>query len=96
MTEIELDFLRECLVIDGTVRKSLSELLEHPYFDPDFKSKFEEEFPQLIRNDKIYSEELSKVEHLTKDGRTEIPTFEIFTDSEMEEDSDDDDGSSGG
>jgi hypothetical protein len=50
----------------------------------------------LIRNDKIYSEELSKVEHLTKDVRTEIPTFEIFTDSEMEEDSDDDDGSSGG
>lgn len=33
MTEIELDFLRECLVIDGTVRKSLTELLEHPYFD---------------------------------------------------------------
>lgn len=33
MTEIELDFLRECLVIDGTVRKSLAELLEHPYFD---------------------------------------------------------------
>lgn len=50
----------------------------------------------MIRNDKIYSEDLSKVEHLTKDGRTEIPTFEIFTDSEMEEDSDDDDGSSGG
>jgi hypothetical protein len=96
MTEVELDFLRECLVIDGTVRKSLAELLEHPYFDSDFKSQFEADFPELIKNDKTYSEALTKIEHLTKDGRTEIPTFEIFTDSEMEEDSDDEDDSSGG
>ena len=54
------------------------------------------EFPGLIRNDTLYSEALTKTEHLTKDGRTEIPTFEIFTDSELEEDSDDDDDDSSG
>ena len=32
--------------------------------------------------------------HLTKDGREELPLNEIFTDSDLEEDSDDD--SSGG
>jgi len=34
--------------------------------------------------------------HLTKDGREELPLYEIFTDSDVEEDSDDDDDSSGG
>jgi hypothetical protein len=37
---------------------------------------------------------MSKLPHLTKDGREELPLYEIFTDSDVEEDSDEE--SSGG
>ena len=37
MTDIELDFLRSCLIIDGAKRKNVVELLDHKYFDTDFK-----------------------------------------------------------
>lgn len=39
---------------------------------------------------------MTRMTHLTKDGREELPLYEIFTDSDVEEDSDDDDDSSGG
>jgi serine/threonine protein kinase len=38
MSDIELDFLRKCLVVDGAERGTVSDLLEHPYFTPEFKS----------------------------------------------------------
>lgn len=86
MTETELDFLRSCLVIDGTKRKSVIELLEHPYFDKQFKQDFEEAFPALLNSDLEHSNELTRIPHLTKDGRDELPLYEILTDSEIEED----------
>jgi serine/threonine protein kinase len=36
MSELELDFLRSCLVIDGQQRPSVDQLLEHPFFDKEF------------------------------------------------------------
>lgn len=33
MSEVELDFLRQCLVIDGLARPTVDELLKHAYFD---------------------------------------------------------------
>jgi len=33
MSDIELDFLRKCLVIDGQSRPSVDQLIEHIYFD---------------------------------------------------------------
>ena len=44
MTEIELDFLRQCLIIDGEKRPSVTELLDHPYFTKEFKQNFEDIF----------------------------------------------------
>jgi serine/threonine protein kinase len=37
MSLIELDFLRQCLVIDGQKRPSVEELLQHSYFPDEFK-----------------------------------------------------------
>lgn len=44
VSEEQLDFLRRCLVIDGSGRSTASELLESSYFDQEFKEKFEAEF----------------------------------------------------
>jgi len=38
---LQLDLLRKCLVIDGQLRSSAKELLDHPYFDAEFKSMFD-------------------------------------------------------
>ena len=51
MSEIELDFLRSCLVIDGNKRMSVVDLLNHPYFDEKFKLDFEREFPENLKSD---------------------------------------------
>jgi hypothetical protein len=48
ISSVELDFLRSCLVIDGTARKSAAELMEHKYFDRQFKEDFELEFASLL------------------------------------------------
>jgi len=37
MSEVELDFLRCCLVVDGQQRKSVNDLISHKYFDDEFK-----------------------------------------------------------
>jgi serine/threonine protein kinase len=39
--EQSLDFLRKCLLIDGSQRPKLTELVEHPYFDAEFREKFD-------------------------------------------------------
>lgn len=94
MSEVELDFLRCCLVIDGQQRKSVLDLISHQYFDEEFKQQFEREFSELLRLDKEHTKTMAQQPHLTKDGRDELPLNEIFTDSDLEEDSDDE--SSGG
>ena len=38
--EVALDFVRSCLVIDGTKRLSCAELMNHQFFDADFKARF--------------------------------------------------------
>ena len=38
--DLALDFLRKCLVIDGLKRSTCSELMKHPYFDEEFRSRF--------------------------------------------------------
>lgn len=38
---LQLDFLRACLVIDGSKRATAEELLGHPYFDAEFRANFE-------------------------------------------------------
>ena len=39
--EQSLDFLRKCLVIDGTQRATLAELVTHPYFDEEFRQEYD-------------------------------------------------------
>lgn len=55
MSEVELDFLRCCLVVDGQQRKSVNGLISHQYFDDQFKQEFEREFPELLRLDKEHT-----------------------------------------
>lgn len=55
MSEVELDFLRCCLVVDGQQRKSVNDLISHQYFDEEFKQEFEREFPELLRLDKEHT-----------------------------------------
>lgn len=49
MSELELDFLRSCLVIDGMARPSVETLLEHPYFDEEFKSNIAQDLEIKVR-----------------------------------------------
>ena len=59
MSEVELDFLRCCLVIDGQQRKSVDDLLSHPYFDQEFKQLFELKFSELIKLDKEHTQTMA-------------------------------------
>ena len=43
-----LDFLKACLACDPTQRPAATELLVHPYFDPVFRSEFEQELADLL------------------------------------------------
>lgn len=43
----QLDFIRKCLIINDKERISVAELLEHPYFDEEFKQKFNEDFESM-------------------------------------------------
>lgn len=95
MSEIELDFLRKCLVVDGSKRDTVHDLLQHDYFDQRFKIEFERNFAQLLIKDQQHALDLTKNIHLTKDGREELPLSEILTDSDVVEDDEDDDNSSG-
>lgn len=79
-----LDFIRQCLLIDGKDRISSEKLLEHEYFDQDFKEKHEAEFVIKEEADKLYEGELAKIQQKTKDGRDEIPAEELATDDEDE------------
>lgn len=60
MSENELDFLRCCLVIDGQKRRSVNDLLNHPYFDQEFKGKFEFDFAQLLQLDREHSQMMAQ------------------------------------
>ena len=42
-----MDFLKNCLKLEQELRPSSSELLQHPYFDKNFKQDFEAEFEEI-------------------------------------------------
>jgi len=48
-----VDFIRKCLVIDDNGRSTASDLLQHPYFDEDFKDQFEAKFATMEEADKL-------------------------------------------
>lgn len=37
----QLDFIRKCLVIDGGERAKMTDLLDHPVFDEEFRNGYE-------------------------------------------------------
>lgn len=89
---LQLDFLRQCLVIDGAKRASAEQLLQHEYFDEDFKRRFESEFGTLVTLDEEYELDQTRVKLRAKDDRSEIPLDELLSDEgEVEEDLDEDD-----
>jgi serine/threonine protein kinase len=51
MDDTQLDFLRACLVIDGSARPSVDELLEHPYFDAEFRQNVDIQLQEMATKD---------------------------------------------
>ena len=82
ITDTQLDFLRRCLVIDGGVRATLAELLEHPIFDEAFKSSFEATMQEMERQDESEMQALMLKQLTTKDGRPELSPEELVTEDE--------------
>ena len=80
MTNLELDFLRLCLVLDGAERPSASELLAHPFFDPDFIWRAQIQLKEALRQDQFYRELMTHVQVRAKDGRDQIPLAEALSD----------------
>ena len=80
MTNVELDFLRLCLVLDGAERPSASELLAHPFFYPDFKWRAQIQLKEALRQDQFYRELMTHVQVRAKDGRDQIPLAEALSD----------------
>ena len=97
--DTSLDFLRKCLIIDGAQRATLADLVNHPYFDDDFKQGFEED---IAKGEELDVEDQNKQMEqtlTTKDGRQQLSPEELLTaserdDDEIDEDDDDDDSSS--
>jgi len=72
-------------VIDGAERCSIDELLEHRYFDVEFKSEFAAKFEEMLEGDQEVKELQMQEQLCTKSGRSEIPSSELFNDSESDE-----------
>lgn len=94
MGEVELDFLRSCLVIDGTQRASVADLLEHPYFGPEFKLEFEAQFAAWVLEDSQHLEAVKAQELRTADDKSEMQPGEIYTDTDEEEEEEEETSSS--
>ena len=69
INDTQLDFIRRCLVIDGGQRAKLSELLEHPVFDEEFRTGFEQKMQEMKESDEREDEVLMTQILKTKDGR---------------------------
>lgn len=54
INQVELDFLRRCLIIDGTKRATAEELLKHEYFDSEFVEQYESNVQSLIEKDEEF------------------------------------------
>jgi serine/threonine protein kinase len=53
-----IDFIRKCLVIDGSVRCKTSELLNHPFFDKEFRDNFESKLQMMQEEDVLEEKRL--------------------------------------
>ena len=51
ISETQLDFVRKCLVIDGAARAKMTDLLEHPVFDEEFKANFDTKMQEMTEQD---------------------------------------------
>ena len=51
INETQLDFVRKCLVIDGGARAKMTELLDHPVFDEEFKNNFDAKLQEMSDQD---------------------------------------------
>lgn len=91
MNEVELDFLRSCLVIDGTARPTVEDLMAHAYFDPEFLGKFDSTLTEMESLDDENKTLMRSQILRTKSDRLEVPQNEIFTESEDEHSSSDED-----
>ena len=87
----QLDFVRKCLIIDGSQRATMEELLDHPIFDEDFKSMYDAKIQEMIELDEREQELLMQTVLTTKDGKSEMAPEELLTEEEKNNDEDDSD-----
>ena len=69
----------------------MTELLEHPVFDEEFKASFDAKIQEMMDQDEKLAEELTKEVLTTKDGRPELGPEDLVTEDEKNDDDDDDD-----
>jgi serine/threonine protein kinase len=50
--QVTLDFIKKCLFLNPQDRYQTDQLLQHEYFDQDFKEQFDKDFPLMIESDK--------------------------------------------
>ena len=56
--------------------------MEHKYFDKIFKAEFDSEFNNLVKKDAEHREDMAMQQHVTLDGRPEIPINEILSETD--------------
>lgn len=85
---VTLDFLKGCLACDPSERLSAQDLLCHSYFDPQFKTEFEQELADLLALEaqerqtfiqpKGLSENTTPEPHFLSDKKNTTPRKEYF------------------
>jgi len=69
----------------------MTELLEHPVFDEEFRANFDAKIQEMSEQDEELAEELTKEVLTTKDGRPELGPEDLVTEDEKNDDDDDED-----
>ena len=68
----------------------MTDLLEHPMFDEEFRNGYEAELQQMADKDEQEMVELAKTVLTTKDGRAELGPEDMVTEDEKDDQDDDD------
>lgn len=89
--DVSLDFLRKCLVIDGSKRANTSDLLNHPFFDKEFLDGFEAKLQKMQEADVQEEKMLMQTKLYTKDGEEELDPELLYIQSEKEDSNRDED-----
>lgn len=76
--EVSLDFIRKCLVIDGSLRAKTKELLEHPLFDKEFVDGFETRLLEMQARDIEEEKRLMQTILKTDKGEDELDYEVVF------------------